>query len=151
MTVIQTIEIPRVNSVTFVLPFAPPSVNSLYNVNYKEPDPSRRITLKDECRRWKDEAASRMPRFKIATDSVLQVDWTVYYPWLTKRGSWAKRDTSNMMKLLHDMIAHRIGIDDRRFKSGMMHSVNSPVEKTVVTLCEVTIQEWTNYGETQTK
>lgn len=130
------------NEVSFTLPFCPPSVNSLYSVNFKEPDPSRRVSLKEECRQWKDRASSYVPRFKIAEESVLRIDWTVYYPWLTKRGAWAKRDTSNMLKLLHDMIAKRLNIDDRRFKLGMMQSVNSQIEKTEVTLIEVPISEW---------
>lgn len=130
------------NTITFTLPFCPPSVNSLYTVNYKEPDPSRRVTLKEECRRWKSEVHSRVPRFRIAEDSVVRIDWTVHYPWLTKRKSWAKRDTANMMKLLHDAIAEKLGVDDRRFKSGMMDSVNAQVERTVVTLTEVPVSEW---------
>lgn len=130
------------HTITFTLPFVPPSVNSLYNVNFKEPDPSRRITLKDECRRWANEASVYVPRFKIAEESIVRIDWTVYYPFLTKRKTWAKRDTSNMLKLLHDVIAKKIAIDDRRFKCGMMDSVNSSSEKTIVTLTEILVSEW---------
>lgn len=130
------------NVVNFTLPFCPPSVNSLYSVNFKEPDPSRRISLKDECRQWADRATSYVPRFGIAENSAVRIDWTVYYPFLTKRKTWVRRDTSNMLKLLHDMIAKRINVDDRRFKSGMMQSVNSDAEKTEVTLIEIPISEW---------
>lgn len=134
--------LPQANSVTFTIPMVPPSCNSLYQVHYKEPDPSRRVTLRPEARRWKQEGLAYIPRFRIADDSVLRVDRCYYYPWLTKKGSWAKRDSSNLDKLLMDLIAERIGRDDRVFKCGYMDSVNSPVERTVITLVEVPLVEW---------
>lgn len=130
------------NRVTFTLPLCPPSVNSLYSINYKAANPADRVSLKPECRRWKSDAKMYIPRFKIAEDSVLRVDRVYYYAWFTKSKTWAKRDAFNMDKLLFDMIAEKIGVDDRRFKEGNMVSVNSKVEKTVVTLTEIPCSEW---------
>lgn len=136
------------NSVTFTLAgLVPPSVNSLYSVNFKPgTDPNRRIMLKEECRRWVNEASGYVPRFKIADTSVIRIDRTYYFNWFTKMGKWAKRDVSNFDKLLFDMIAKRIQCDDSRFKSGMMHSVNCPNEKTVITLSEVVAQSWSEWS-----
>lgn len=139
--------LPPVHSITFTLPMVPPSVNSLYSVNFKEPDPSRRITLKDECRLWKNSAAGYMPRFKVAPDSVIRVDRTYWFNWFTKTGKWAKKDAFNFDKLLFDMISKRINVDDSRFKEGMMRSINSPVEKTLVCLTEVPISVWSAYAQ----
>ena len=139
---LSTIEHATANSVSFVLPFCPPSVNSLYIVKYKEPNPANRVQLRDECRQWVTSASVYVPRFRIADSSIVRIDWTVTYKWLSARGAWVKRDTSNMLKLLHDMISKKTGIDDRRFKCGMMSSVNGQVERTEVTLTEVTMGEW---------
>ena len=131
--------------VAFTIPMCPPSVNSLYTIHYKEPNPAKRVQLRPECARWKSETKVYIPRFHIGDDSVLQVDWTVYYPWLTKARAWAKRDSSNMQKLLFDMIAEKVGVDDRRFKAGMMRSVNSKIEQTHVVLTEILCSEWSAY------
>src|SRR5262245_36452327 len=87
------------NSISFTLPLCPPSVNSLYMIHYKAANPADRVKLRPECARWKSDAKGYIPRFHVADDSIVRVDWTVYYPWLTKNKTWAKRDTSNMMKL----------------------------------------------------
>lgn len=138
----EQFEAAAIHTVTFTLPFVPPSVNSLYSVSFKGKGHPPDINLKDECRQWKNRAADYIPRFKIAEDSVLRIDWCVYYKWLTKTGTWAKRDTDNMGKLLHDTISKRLNVDDRRFKCGMMDSVNSPAERTIVVLTEIPISEW---------
>lgn len=135
-------EIEKQNSMTFSLPFCPPSVNSLYSVSFKGKGHPPDIHLKDECRRWRNEAMTRIPRFRIEDDSALSVTTVIYYPWFTKAKTWAKRDLDNMGKLLHDTIAKRLNIDDRRFKAVSMRSVNSAVERTVVTLVEVPIAVW---------
>jgi Holliday junction resolvase RusA-like endonuclease len=142
MSAQPTIEQSAPHTVTFTLPMCPPSVNSLYVIHYKATNPSDRVKLRPECQRWKSDAKVYIPRFKIAEDSILCVDWTVYYPWFTKMKTWAKRDTGNMLKLLHDMISEKIGVDDRRFKCGMMQSVNSAVEQTTVVLTEIPIATW---------
>lgn len=142
----EQVRILEPHTVTFILPMCPPSVNSLYVIHYKAPNPSDRVKLRPECQRWKSDAKVYIPRFRIAEDSILRVDWTVYYPWLTKSKTWAKRDTGNMLKLLHDMISEKIGVDDRRFKSGMMESVNSTTEQTLVILTEIPIATWSTYA-----
>lgn len=87
------------NTVSFTLPLCPPSVNSLYTINYKEPNPSRRVNLRPECRRWKSDAKGYMPRFRIALDSIVQVDRTYYYPWFEKTGKWPKKNLWDWEKL----------------------------------------------------
>jgi len=136
---------PQPHSVRFTLPFAPPSTNSLYVIHYKAANPSDRVKLRPECQRWKSDAKVYIPRFPVADDSIVRVDWTVYYSWFTKAGTWAKRDTSNMQKLLMDMISEKIGVDDRRFKEGLMRSVNSAREQTMVILTEIPVATWSMY------
>lgn len=133
---------PAPNAITFTLPTCPPSVNSIWIINYREADPSRRVRIRDHCRDWKTYGKAYIPAFTISDSSIVRVDRTFYYGWFAKNGNWRKRDTGNMDKLLFDMISEKTGIDDRRFKLGMMDSVNSPTERTVVTLTEVLIVEW---------
>jgi Holliday junction resolvase RusA-like endonuclease len=131
-----------VNAVSFTLPMCPPSVNSLYVVRFKEPNPADRVKLRPECARWKTDSKLYVPRFTIAEGSIVRIDRLYAYTWFTKRGQWVKRDSFNMDKLLMDAIAEKTGIDDRRFKEGMMRSVNAAVERTEVTLTEITMGEW---------
>jgi hypothetical protein len=130
------------NTITFTLPLCPPSVNSLYQVRFSAPNPADRVTLRPECRQWKTNSKVYIPAFRVAETSIVRVDRTYYYPWLTKKKTWLKKDTVNLDKLLFDAIAEKVGVDDRRFKLGMMDSIDCSVEKTIVTLTEVTMAEW---------
>jgi Holliday junction resolvase RusA-like endonuclease len=131
-----------VNSITFTLPMCPPSVNSLYSIHFKAANPADRVQLKPECRTWKTQAKVYIPAFSIAETSIVRIDRCYYYSWFSKKKTWIKKDTSNLDKLLMDMISEKTSIDDRRFKCGYMDSINSQVEKTVVTLTEIVASEW---------
>jgi hypothetical protein len=178
------------HTVRFTLPMCPPSVNSLYILNFKPGIPKRdRARLKPDCIAWKNGGwmesygyfngvKTFIPPFKIALDSLVRVDRVYSYPFLQKTGLWKKsnglwdwqkqqeiiaqgllasyieqelirfmeRDSFNMDKLLFDAISEKLSMDprgsDRRFKEGLMRSVNSPTEQTVVVLTELTIAEW---------
>jgi len=130
------------NKVSFSLPFCPPSVNSLYSIHYQAVNPADRVKLRPECLTWKTQAKSYIPMFKVAPLSIIRIDRTYAYQWFTKKGTWAKRDSFNMDKLLFDVVSERTGIDDRRFKAGKLIPILSDREYCVITLIEITFEEW---------
>lgn len=121
-----------VNSISFTLPI-PPSVNSLYQIIYSE----RRVELKPKCRRWKSEAKRQVPRFKVGDTSFITVDVAFAYPYRYRNGNLRVYDASNLLKLLLDAVAEKIGVNDCRFKAGSWSSINSEAEEARVTLTEI--------------
>jgi Holliday junction resolvase RusA-like endonuclease len=142
------------NTITFTLPSCPPSVNSLYRIFYAE----RTVRKKPEVIDWQTRAKlciRRLPEPE-APSSIIRVDRIYYYPWFSSEGRWLQRDTANMDKMLFDVIADKLGFQngDTRFKVGMMDSRNSKVERTIVTLREVSADEWNRWtrdGELEVK
>lgn len=131
------------NRVSFTLPSLPGSVNTIYG-------PRRTIYsqngwgLKDEWLIWSTKMIPHvliLPRRK-TKDSIIRVDRCYFYPWFTQDGNWRRADTGNMDKLLFDLIAKKLGIDDLFFKQGLMDSRDDPNGRVVVTLTEIMRRQW---------
>lgn len=120
-------------SVRFVLPSLPPSANRLHNIDHRR----RRVFLTDESRKWKSDMQFLVPRFEIAGTSLLRIDYTAHYPWHHHNGRRRRVDVSNLMKLLHDTICERIGVDDSRVSEGSFASVDAAEERLEITLREI--------------
>lgn len=78
-----------------------------------------------------------IPRFEIAETSLLRIEYTAHYPWFHHNKRRRRVDASNLMKLLHDTICMRIGVDDSRVSEGSFASVDAVDEKLEVILCEI--------------
>lgn len=78
-----------------------------------------------------------IPRFEISPTSLLRIEYTAYYPQWHRNGKRRRVDASNLMKLLHDTICMKIGVDDSRVSEGSFASVDSVDEKLEVTLREL--------------
>lgn len=124
--------------IKFLLPTLPPSCNRLIQIDYVR----RRVYLAEEPRRWKSDMQALVPRFEIPESSLLQIDYTAYYPWLHANGKRRRLDVSNFMKLLHDTVCGRIGVDDSRVVSGSFAAVDDVNSRVEVVLTEVTESEW---------
>jgi hypothetical protein len=85
-----------------------------------------------------------IPRFTVATNSILRVDRCYYLPWFTAKGTWRRVDVVNMDALLFNLVTRKIGIDDLYVKRGYMDSRNSNENKVEVVLTEITESEWRN-------
>lgn len=116
-----------------VIPFLPPSVNSLYNVIYSQ----RRVEKKPEVRAFCYRAKEYLRQFPVADDSLVRMDLVFAYPFNCKNGKLRRRDSQNMMKIISDLVAEKGGWDDSRIKSGSWESVDSENESVTVTLTEV--------------
>lgn len=122
-----------INSVRFVLPTMPVSVNSLYEVWWQ----TREVKKSRDYWRWATDAKGHMPPFKLrSADSFICVDVVFYYNFYTKEGKLRKYDTHNLMKALIDTIASRYGFRDERVKRCPTDSLPSKQERAIVTVSE---------------
>lgn len=115
-------------TVTFVLPSIPPSMNSLYNVLFAQ----RRVELKPECRRWKNDAKGYIPHFDLADGSTLRIDCEFSFDF-TKR----RFDSANLLKLVIDAVAEKLGVNDKVVRHGSWYSLQSEREMVTVTLTQI--------------
>jgi hypothetical protein len=120
------------NTVTFTLPALPASVNNIYQIIWRQ----QKVELKPECRTWKSKAKEYVPVFKVAEGSLIRVDVVYFYDFFYKNGKLREFDTHNLMKLLIDAVASRLGHSDKVMKSGSWDSVDDAKERAIVTLTE---------------
>lgn len=116
-----------------VIPFLPPSVNSLYNVIYNQ----RRVEKKPEVRVFCYRAKEHLRAFRLSGDALVRMDLVFAYPFNHKNAKLRRKDTHNMVKIIADLVAEKGGWDDCRMKSGSWESIDSEVESVTVTLIEV--------------
>lgn len=120
--------------VRFTIPLAFPSVNSLHQIIYSQ----RRVELKPEVRKWKNDAGEYVPRILLQSElSLIRVDVVFHYPFYYANGKLREFDTHNAVKPLIDMIAARVGFNDKRAKFGSWGSVDSEKWKIEVGLSEI--------------
>lgn len=113
-------------SVTFVLPSLPPSVNSLYQIIYNQ----RRVELKPEYRRYKNDMKQYVPRFDECSE--MRIDFEFNFNFKKRRF-----DAANLCKLTIDLICEKLGVNDKVVRHGSWYSVDSEKEFVQVTLTEV--------------
>ena len=113
--------------IRFTIPSLPASVNAIYQIIYS----LRRVEMKPEVRSWKTKAKEYIPRFNTIPNTVLRVDTTFIYNWYYLNGKLRKFDTHNLLKVLCDAIAEKIGVDDSLMKEGSWRSIHSKVEELV--------------------
>jgi len=120
--------------VRFTIPLAFPSVNSLHQIIYSQ----RRVELKPEVRKWKNDAAIFVPRIQLQSESsLIRIDTVFHYPFYYANGKLREFDTHNAVKPLIDLIAAKAGFNDKRAKFGSWDSVDSEKQKVEVFLREV--------------
>lgn len=119
--------------VRFTIPLAFPSVNALHQIIYSQ----RKVELKPEVRKWRNDAKGYIPRFVLRPDSLVHVDTLFYFKQRSQNKLLKRRDVHNAVKVVLDVIAEKCGFDDCRVKSGSWDSVDSTNEKIEITLREV--------------
>jgi len=124
---------------TFTLHLKCPSVNSLYEVNYR----LREISLKSIVKAFKYKVKTLTPRLDVPPDKELSL-YIEYHSsgWYNKDGSIKNKDIQNIDKALIDAISEKIGIRDSGFfKVVRVKKVTSDKDKLVIT-----IDRWTDGG-----
>jgi Holliday junction resolvase RusA-like endonuclease len=122
-------------SISFKIPSVPPSVNSLYNVIFS----MKKVEMKPEVRLWKTKSKFYVPAWKpesLTDTGILRFEATFHYPFYSKDAKMLTRDTHNMMKLLQDTVAEKVGINDKFIKEGSWQSRDSKEE---FTLCKLSM------------
>lgn len=115
-------------SISFVIPRLPASMNSLYQILFHQ----RRVELKPEHRRWKNEAKDYIPRFDVTEGATLRIDCVLNFDWSKRRF-----DSANLLKLVLDAICERLGVNDKAVRHGSWYSIDSEKEFLSVTITEV--------------
>lgn len=119
--------------VRFVIPSLPPSVNSLYEIRWR----TKEVNLRPEARQWKSSSKQYVPRFVIAPESLLRIDFVFHYPYLYANGKLRVFDSANLIKLAVDCICEQLGVNDSRVKAGSWDSVDEEKEFVEVVLTEI--------------
>ena len=96
-------------TVTFVIPFLPPSSNAIYQVLYN----FRRIQLKPSVAMWKSKAKEYIPKIDIRDKCRISVALTFCGGWYYKNGNMKREDLPNLIKIVIDAIAEKQGWDDK--------------------------------------
>jgi len=118
---------------SFTIPCLPPSVNSLHSIIYSQ----RKVVLKPEILKWRSDIALFIPRINVQESSLLCVDVVFHHRYNYANGKLRVFDVHNMVKVLLDVLAWKVGFNDCRIKFGSWSSVDSPNEKVQVTLYEL--------------
>jgi len=109
----------ELESKKFVIPFLPPSMNSMYNVMFN----LRRVELKPEVRLWKTKAKEYIPLLTPKENSYLfKLDAVFMYNFFFKNGKFRKVDSQNLIKVLIDAVAEKNGFGDEYVKFGSWES-----------------------------
>lgn len=119
--------------IRFTLPLLPPSCNALHQVIWSR----KRIELKPEVMKWRNDAKLFIPRFELSEGALLSAELTFHYALYHRNGKLKRKDTANMLKVLLDVIAEKCGWDDSVIKSGSWCSVNAAEEKVEIVLVEL--------------
>jgi|SRR3990167_6748104 len=111
-----------IESKSFMIPFLPPSMNSMYNILFA----LRRVELKPEVRLFKTKAKEYIPLLAPKEDSYLfKLDAVFYYNFFYLNKKLKKVDSQNLMKVLIDAVAEKNGIGDEYMKFGSWESYHT--------------------------
>lgn len=107
---------------TFRIPSLPPSMNAIYQIIFH----LKQVQMKPEVRAWKTQAKQMIPQMTAHPDSyIFRLDAHFHYNWLFKNKSFRKFDTANMLKVLIDSVAEKVGIKDEYVKAGSWDTTHS--------------------------
>lgn len=125
-------------TVTFVLPSLPPSVNTIYTPVTSVHSATPRFEVKVEWKRWGYDMGRYIKPIPLRPHSLVRIDMWFFYNWYCRNGSLRRADVTNMQKYLIDVIAAKIGFDDKivKFASvGSSHDAENP--RSAVKLTEI--------------
>ena len=116
----------------FTIPCLPPSQNALHDIIYSQ----RRVVLKPTVLKWCSDAKLFVPRIQLQSSSLVEVNATFYFSLYYANGKVRKQDSANLLKILLDVIANKVGFDDSRIRRGSWDSVDDKNERVEVVLSE---------------
>lgn len=93
---------------TFRLPSPPPSMNSLYSINYRR----REVFMKPEVRSYKTSMKFCTPTWDVKPDDMIDATFELIGAWMCKNGNIKKADVQNTVKVLIDLISEKQGWND---------------------------------------
>lgn len=133
------------NTITFQISI-PPSVNDIYDIRRNIHSAKPTLEIKDEWKLWRQAECKKVPKFKVAENSLVRVDRTYFYPFHYKNGNWRVFDSFNLDAMLFNLIKVKIDHDDLFFKEGTLKSRDEQERRAVVTLTEIPESEWKEWA-----
>lgn len=100
------------NSIKFVLPSIPPSMNQIYSIIPYWSTRKIRVELRDDVKRWKSSMKEYMPLWVPKGISHIRIRLDYHADFFFKNGKVRKIDLSNLEKVAIDAIAEKYGFDD---------------------------------------
>lgn len=116
------------NSIKFIIPMLPPSVNSLYNVIFS----MKQIQLKPEVRLWKTQASFYVPNWRSETAGYFYFNADIYMRTLHKNGKVKRHDLQNLEKCLIDTVCEKLGFGDEFIFAKRTRKIESDKERVEV-------------------
>lgn len=136
------------DEVSFSIPSLPPSVNAIYQIIFHQ----RRVEMKPDVRLWKTQAKEYVPRIEAKDETeFFMIDAVFCYPFFYKNGKVKKLDTQNLLKVMIDAIAEKVGFNDTLVKFGSWQSYHDEDERVYVTVKQIKLaQEETSHSKRPT-
>lgn len=107
----------------FILPALPPSLNSIYKINYI----SKQVYLDKSVKEFKSIVYPLIPQIKIPEGQALELKIRYYGMFLNKSdGKIKRKDGQNLDKVLYDIIFEKWGLDDSITFKGSWEKIHYP-------------------------
>ena len=120
--------------IEFKIPMLPPSLNSIYKINYVK----RECYMDKNARKFKCDAKLYTPNLsgKYVEGTKLIISVKYYGNWKNKDGSIKRKDGQNLDTCLYDAIFEKMGVDDKVAFKGSWEKIQSDEEFTIVKIEE---------------
>lgn len=116
---------------TFKIPLLPPSINTIYKINYV----TRSTYKSKEAREFENYCKLFTPAIRDITETQkVKTYIELHGSWYFKNGAFRKKDIQNLDKVLIDSIFEKLGIDDSQIWDHHLIKVEDKEEFTLITL-----------------
>lgn len=120
----------------FTIPMLPTSMNQIYVVIPYWSQKRIEMRLRDDVLLWKNSAKDYIPPWDEDVpeegNGTVWMSFSIYNQWLTKEGKFRKLDLQNLLKVMIDVIADKLGFNDSMvYELRSVKKVQSETEKRV--------------------
>ena len=117
---------------TWKIPLLPTSMNKLYAINYR----TRSVYMTHEARTFKSQMKMFISAYPVSINDKLSFSLDVYTNWYHGNGNLKKSDIQNLIKVVVDSVAERLGFNDAQVFSFSANKIQS-----IENYCTVTLEK----------
>lgn len=121
---------PPPRSVTWKIPMLPVSMNKLYAVNFR----TRSVYMTNEARDFKSKMKLFITPYTVTSNDKIMINLHIHRNWYYKNKNMIKSDIQNLVKVMIDAVAERLGFDDCQVWSMTCNKIQSTVECCYITM-----------------